>query len=245
MVLGLSAQYIAKQIPFAMELKLSREYPVAPDTSPKIRQYLQQMANKLAAAQGLDKNMPIKVHYIDDETVNAFATLGGNVIFFRGILEKLPHENALAMVMSHEIAHIKHRHPIMALGRGLVIGLALAAITGASGQGMTDNILGNTGLLTSLKFNRDQEHEADVTGMYALVKVYGHTKGAQDLFRMFDKISEGSQVAPQFLSSHPHNDNRVQYLEELAHKNHWPSDGPLVDLPGSIKKILAASPPSK
>lgn len=221
-----------------MELKLSQEYKVEPTTHPKIQAYLQQLADKLAAAQQLETGMPITVHYVDNETVNAFATLGGNIIFFRGILEKLPSENALAMVMSHEIAHIKHRHPIMALGRGIVIGLALSAITGASGQGLTNEVLGDTGLLTSLKFGRDQEQKADETGLAAVEKVYGHTHGTMGLFEMFDKISDGSQAIPQFLSSHPHNDNRIQYLDDIAKRNNWKTEGPLLPMPEIITNNL-------
>lgn len=223
---------------------MSREYKVEPSTHPEIQKNLQQLANKLAAAQGLKANMPITIHYVDNETINAFATLGGNIIFFRGILEKLPSENALAMVMSHEIAHIKHRHPVMALGRGIVIGLALSAIIGASGQGLTNEILGDTGLLTSLKFNRDQELEADETGLAAVEKIYGHTRGATGLFEMFDEISKGSQTVPQFLSSHPHNDNRIQHLRELSKRNNWKTEGPLLPMPKiiliNLKSSLAA-----
>jgi predicted Zn-dependent protease len=242
-LLGYSAQYIARQIPFEMELKLSQKYKVDATDNPEIQKYLQQLANKLAMAQGLEKGMTIKVHYVDDELVNAFATLGGNIIFFRGILEKLPSENALAMVMSHEIAHIKHRHPIMAMGRGIVIGLALSAITGASGQGLTNEVLGDTGLLTGLKFNRDQEQEADETGLAAVEKIYGHTYGATGLFDMFNEISEHSQVMPQFLSSHPHNDNRIINLQDLSRINNWKTNGPLLPMPGVITRNLESPKP--
>ena len=39
-------------------------------------------------------------------------------IFFKGLVERLKSEQALAMVMAHEIAHIVNRDPITALGRG-------------------------------------------------------------------------------------------------------------------------------
>ena len=64
------------------------------------------------------------MHYDASDTVNAFATLGGHVVIYRGLLEKLPNENVVAMVVAHEIAHIKHRDPVAALGRGVAITLA-------------------------------------------------------------------------------------------------------------------------
>lgn len=51
------------------------------------------------------------------------ATPGGHVIIYRGLLEKIPNENTLVMLLGHEIGHIKLRHPVKALGKGVVIGL--------------------------------------------------------------------------------------------------------------------------
>ena len=246
-LLGLSAQYIAKQIPFQMELELAKKYQVDPSSNPEVQIYLQKLADQLADAQGLSKALntdnPVTVHFFDDDIVNAFATLGGNIIFYRGMLEKLPSENALAMVMSHEIAHIKLRHPVMALGRGIVIGLAAAAITGATGQGLTDRILGDAGLLTNLKFGRDQEKEADKTGLAAVAKIYGHTNGTADLFEIFQKLPGGNQQLPQFLSSHPQNENRINYLKQFSIDNNWPTEGKILPIPDIIKKYLASTPP--
>ena len=87
-------------------------------------------------------------------------------------------ENALAMVIAHEMAHIKHRHPVMALGRGVVIGLFLASLSGFNGDRVVGRIVNNTGMLTLLKFNRDQEREADRTALAAVAGNYGHVAGA-------------------------------------------------------------------
>ena len=48
----------------------------------------------------LPKDMSITVHYSTDKTVNAMATLVGNIIIFQGLIDVLPNENALAMVMA-------------------------------------------------------------------------------------------------------------------------------------------------
>ncbi len=244
-LLGLSAQTIARQIPFQMELDLAKKYKVEPSTNPEIQKYLQKLANRLADAQDLSKTLktdsPVTVHFFDDNIVNAFATLGGNIIIYRGLLEKLSSENALAMVMSHEIAHIKLRHPIMALGRGVVIGLAISAITGASGQGLTNDILGDAGLLTILKFGRDQEIEADKIGLAAVAKVYGHTNGTTDLFDMFNQLSKGDQQLPQFLSSHPQNESRIKYIKQFSIDNNLTAKGKILLMPKIIRKYLEST----
>ncbi len=244
-MLGLAAQTIARKIPFQMELELAKNYQVEPSSNPEIQKYLQKLADRLATAQGLSKTLktdsPVTVHFYEDNIINAFATLGGNIIFYRGMLEKLPSENALALVMSHEIAHIKLRHPIMALGRGVVIGLAVSAITGASGQGLTDQILGDAGLLTMLKFGRDQEQEADKTGLAAVAKIYGHINGTTDLFEMFNELPGGNQQLPQFLSSHPQNENRIKFIRQYSIDNNLATRGKILPMPKLIRKYLEST----
>jgi len=232
-LLGLAAQTIARKIPFQMELELAKNYQVEPSSNPEIQKYLQKLADRLAAAQGLSKTLktdsPVTVHFYEDNIINAFATLGGNIIFYRGMLEKLPSENALALVMSHEIAHIKLRH------------LAVSAITGASGQGLTDQILGDAGLLTMLKFGRDQEQEADKTGLVAVAKIYGHINGTTDLFEMFDKLPGGNQQLPQFLSSHPQNENRIKFIRQYSIDNNLATRGKILPMPELIRKYLEST----
>ena len=140
-VLSFSAGWLVQFVPFETEVMLAEEFSFSEfmeleaqqekqdeNQQDKISAYLQNLANQLAIAQQLPDGMRITVHYIDSDTVNAFATLGGNVFMFRGLIEKLPNENALAMILAHEIAHIKHRDPMVAAGRGLTVALALASL---------------------------------------------------------------------------------------------------------------------
>ena len=73
------------------------------------------------------------MHYDDDAVVNAFATLGGHIVVYQGLLEAVPDENALAMVLAHEIAHVRHRHPIVGLSRSAALGFALMLLGADSG----------------------------------------------------------------------------------------------------------------
>lgn len=67
-------------------------------------------------AQGLPASIKVTVHYIDEPVINAFATIGGHVFIYRGLIDAITSENGLSMVLAHEIAHINNRHPIAALG---------------------------------------------------------------------------------------------------------------------------------
>ncbi len=235
--LGLAAHLLAPFIPFSAEQKMAdmfvsqfKDEHVAPDDAAMTR-YLQTLAQRVAMAERLPDGMTITVHYINDETVNAFATLGGHLFFFRGLLQKMPDENALAMVMAHEIAHVKYRHPIRSLGRGVITGTAIAVVSSAAGGSIVGDVLGSTGLLTALKFSRDQEQQSDETALQALAQLYGHGAGADTLFNVLEQLQEAGGQPPEFFNSHPQMANRIENIAAMANKQNWPTTGTITPLP--------------
>ncbi len=231
-LLSVVAGWLVKFIPFSAEQSLLQNIPVITNVENhvhndvlddhssqlEIQAYLQQLANKLATAQNLPNDITITVHYVADDTVNAFATLGGNIIMHQGLLEKFDSENTLAMVMAHEIAHIKYRHPIIAMGRGLTVGVALATIAGVSDSSFVSDILGQISLLTVLAYSREQESQADTVAYDTMLKYYGHAQGAVELFEVLyslDKLIE----PPKFLSTHPLSLDRIEHINSLNKLN--------------------------
>lgn len=247
--LSFAAHMLAPFIPFSAEQKMANMFSsqmqdeqVAPEDA-AVSRYLQALADRLAEAQKLPEEMTITAHYIDDDTVNAFATLGGHVFFFRGLLENIPNENALAMVMAHEIAHVKYRHPIKSLGRAVITGTAIAIVSTAAGGNIIGDVLGETGLLTALKFSREQEQQSDETALQSLANVYGHVKGANSLFNVLEEAQKDTLQPPEFFSSHPHTDNRIDNIAAMANNNKWSTVGDITPLPQQFSAWLADAEP--
>jgi Zn-dependent protease with chaperone function len=211
LVLGLLADRLAHYIPFEVEQKVADSRLLDSNSSAPMQSYLDSLAQRIVAAQNLPSDISVTVHYLDDDTVNAFATLGGHVFMFRGLLEKLPNENAVAMVLAHEIAHIKHRHPIRSMGRGITIGLALSMVSGSLGDAIVERIVGNTGMLTALTFSRDQERESDETALHTLMALYGNVAGADQLFEALQD-TQGLPEMLEFFSTHPLSKNRINRI---------------------------------
>lgn len=223
---------LAGFIPFSAEKKVASLYDVSVhsdnDKFPEIAAYLQSLADKISKAQNLPEDMKITVHYMDSPTMNAFATIGGNVFMFRGLLEKLPNENALVTLLGHEIAHVKYRHPIRSFGGGIAVAIAMTAI----GSSADTTILGDAGLLSTLKFNRNMETQCDLEAMHNLNHLYGHINGGAELFRIFHKARGGEGNEPiEFFSTHPQDAKRIQSFSENAQKNGWAETGALTPLP--------------
>ena len=236
-VLVLAGGWLARQVPFAMEKQLAARFADdAPIRSPQLKAYLEGLKNRLLAHSDLPAGMDITLHYVDDDTVNAFATLGGHMVLFRGLLERVPDENTLAMVLAHEIAHVKHRDPLVALSRGLLISTALASLVGK-----TPAPLDKAALLTILSYGRGMELAADAAAAQALAGTYGHLGGSQSLFRLFQQLQGHRRADWQaFLQTHPLNRQRIEQLQALSAANNWPLTGPLTPLPAGFHDWLKA-----
>lgn len=239
--LGFSGGWLAGKVPFSAENKIVSIYDITQHTDskdfPKLTLYLQGLADKISKAQNLSDEMKVTAHYIDDsETINAFATLGGNLFIYRGLLEMVPNENTLVTLLSHEIAHVKYRHPIKSLGRGVAVSVAMTAITGSTDS----QILGDAGLLTVLKFSRDMEMQSDEEAMFSLHKLYGHINGGADLFRIFQdmRIEMEEKESAALFSTHPLDQDRIDNFSIMAKKNNWNETGDLTSLPTFFTQLL-------
>ncbi len=233
LVLSFGGSWLAGLIPYSAEKKVAGLYDVSVHANNKdhqqITEYLQQLADKISKTQKLPEEMKINIHYMHSDTMNAFATLGGNVFMFKGLLEKLPNENTLVTLLGHEIAHVKYRHPIKSLGGGIAVSIAMTTL----GRSADSQILGDTGLLSTLHFSRKMEQQSDVEAMNTLQALYGHLNGGAELFRIFhnERAAMDSKEPAEFFSTHPQDEKRIQSFSTMAKEKGWAEIGILTPLP--------------
>lgn len=193
---------------------------------------LNDLADRLIAQMKLPVEFDITVHYSDSDVFNAFATLGGHVVFFNGLIEQMPHENALAMVMAHEIAHQVHRDPISGLGAGVTAQLMLATVFGdMQGAG---KLVGASSLVGQANFTRRMETRADRTAIAAVNDLYGHVNGADALFVLLAEQrgdDAGSGPGQDFFLTHPLDAKRIAAIERIAKDSGWLLEGEVTPLP--------------
>jgi predicted Zn-dependent protease len=237
--LFVAANVLTPLIPFRYEEKLVDGLFKPKSTNPQVEGYLQDLADRLARAEGLPADVHVRLHYQDSPEVNAFATVGGHVVVLRGLIEKVPHENALALVLAHEVAHVGHRHPVAAIGRAAALGIALSVFS-ETGASAAQSAVSKGGVLTMLSFTRSQEEEADATAIAAVASVYGHVAGADSFFRaMLREPRTGSDV-PRFLSSHPLTPARIDALNAASARNGWSTVGATTPVPDAVRAALKA-----
>lgn len=254
-LVNLAGSRLARTVPFEYEQKLmglvdhdfaegSDGVKVNGDGSSEMQAYLNELARKIGANLPVPDGIDITVHYNADNVFNAFATLGGNVVFYRELLSRMPHENALAMVVAHELAHVVHRDPIAGIGSTLASVIAMGQMTGF-GSDASSRLLKIPGVLTGLSFSRDMESAADRAALTAMAKTYGHVAGADELFKIFHRERERRGGDPaswggSFVSTHPQDLDRVDAIARMAKENDWAMEGELTRLPALYYSWMAS-----
>lgn len=168
----------------------------------------------------VDESVQYRFHLLSDATPNAFATLGGHIFVTTGLLRQVSSENALAMVMAHEMAHITERHPIQALSRGALVQFLLLMVMGGQGADAVGGVLGQAGLLTILSFNRDMERDADGAAINLLLARYGHLDGADEFFQNM-LVAYGDVTWSEWAQTHPGVGERLSTIQS---RNPSPAD---------------------
>lgn len=156
---------------------------------------------------------------IEDSTVNAWCMPGGKVVFYTGILPICENTDGIAAVMGHEIAHAfaKHGQERMTTAYGQQLGgIAVAVGTGnesSEAQLLWNTIYGVGSQVGMLAYSRTHETEADKLGMVFMIMAgYDPEEAVNVWVRM--KEQSGGNAPPEFLSTHPSNDTRIQNLRE-------------------------------
>ncbi|HVZ33911.1 MAG TPA: M48 family metalloprotease [Polyangiaceae bacterium] len=186
-----------------------------------------------------------QVNVIDDsKTVNAFATPGGFLYVYRGLLDTAQNDAELAGVMAHETGHVVARHA----ARGLVAAYGLDAVSAlASGANpglltQLSSTIGAKGLL--LVHSRADETEADEYGAgYASQAGYD----PHALISFFQRLEQSEGQTPRllvYLSDHPATSDRMEHLRKFIADNHLESSNLGADSYATLRQHLEKLPPS-
>ena len=146
---------------------------------------------------------------------------GGKIAVYTGILDVTKNTNGLAAVMGHEVAHAVAKHSVERASRGVLLNTGARIIDIASGGVLSDinrtTGMNTVGMLAQLgimnPFNRKQESEADYLGMiFSSLSGYDIRETVKIWERM-KKLNKGKEP-PQFMSTHPSSDTRIEKLNE-------------------------------
>jgi predicted Zn-dependent protease len=187
------------------------EYPILPERgNEEVYRYVRNIVNRLLSSGKVQHRNDFvwEVKLIDDDkTLNAFATPGGFIYVYTGLIKFLSSEDELAGVLGHEIAHADQRHGTEQMTKIYGISTLLSIVTGQGDSDVLQQLV--VGLL-DLSFSRADETEADEYSVIYLCETNYSANGAAGFFRKM----EGESSPPEFLSTHPNPGNRVAAIEK-------------------------------
>ncbi|MBD1557281.1 M48 family metallopeptidase [Vibrio sp. S9_S30] len=171
----------------------------------------QQEAIRARFYQHLDKLPPIPFppqleFRSSDSSANAFALSGGVIIMLDDMVELAQTNEELDAILLHELGHIYHQHVMYRLVSSSLVSATVAVMTGES-SGLIDTMVGAGVFVLQSGHSRESEIEADEFAKMALKKLYGTS---EPLAIIFERLQEESMAMPEWLSSHPDMEKRIQ-----------------------------------
>jgi len=184
--------------------------------SQEMQDFVDMVGNKLVQ-NSLAKDTPYRYEFhllADENTINAFALPGGQIFITYALLSKLENEDQLAGVLGHEIGHVLGRHSAeriansefwQTLSQGASVGADMGGLVGGIGQNV---LLGN---------GRGDELESDDLGVRFMMRS-GYDPNEMVGVMEILKSAGGPNRIPEFQSTHPDPDNRMDKIRASIKK---------------------------
>ncbi len=174
------------------------------------------VGNKLVN-NSIAKKTPYKYEFHllnDSRTINAFALPGGQIFITYALFSKLQNEDQLAGVLGHEIGHVLGKHSNERISEAnfwktITMGAAVGADMG--------DFVNSIGQNTLLKNGREDELESDDLGVKFMIDAGYNPKEMVGVMQIL-KEAAGPNRIPEFQSTHPDPENRIEKIQESIEK---------------------------
>ncbi|HEY4372306.1 MAG TPA: M48 family metalloprotease [Burkholderiales bacterium] len=223
-----SANLLTPQMERRIGLEYYRELRDSPDylDDPEVTAYVQELGERLVAASP-EPGLDVQFFMVKDESINAFAMLGGFIGVNTGLLLAAQSESEAASVLGHELGHLIQKHVARAVSAGQktsiasLVGTALCILAAhSSSQGTQACAMVGMSLPLSqqLAYSRDFEREADRIG-FGILRKGGFDVTAMPVF--FERLQTATRIndtgaVPVYIRTHPLTTERIADVRNRA-----------------------------
>lgn len=180
------------------------------ETDPLLNAYVQGIANNLWN-QVARKDLPYNVKIIKDTQVNSFATMGGFVYVYEGLLDFAQSDDEIASVIGHETGHIERRHVITTNSKAEILNIIFGIASIFSPIIYNLGGLAEAGIMA--KVSREDELEADRYGLQLMARAGYDPESMVTMMAHLGVLQdEHSDLIDKYLQDHPDPKARVAHL---------------------------------
>lgn len=220
---------IAMHIPSVVEQRLG-EHTLAllqrtdftASTLPQEKQQaVQRLFEQVKPVQMRQERTPLRLRLMNAPIgPNAFMLADGTLIVSDDLVTLSRDDDGLAAVMLHEMGHHAHRHPMRMLVRSSLVSLTFMWMTGDV-SGVGDTLLQSAAFVNEMQFSRAMEQEADA---WAIAEMQRQGRSLTAMYEIYhalmsasEKEPETERLLPDWLSSHPNMQQRLDAIRAQAH----------------------------
>lgn len=175
-------------------------------------------------------NLRYVAKVVNTTDVNAVSMAGGHIFVFRGLLEWARNEAELVGVLAHEVGHVVGRHS----ANQMMLNFRARQVYEIVKQNIElqnkviEQIIEKFGgaavMLAMLRYDREQEFEADMFGFYNMIRAGWDSEGMISFFRRSNLAAKESNWLEDALSTHPNPADRARRLQAEAATLRMPAD---------------------
>lgn len=171
--------------------------------------------------EGDDAALYWELAIVNQPDVNAFVMPGGKIVVKAGILDMTKNQHQLAAVLGHEVAHVTAHHANERASRESISSFGIDVLAIVLGGGYYNQTQGAYSALQTAStmglsnpFSRMQETEADLIGLEYMARAGFDPRQSVELWKNMNDSAAGQAAPPEFLSTHPSGDTRIESLIE-------------------------------
>jgi predicted Zn-dependent protease len=180
------------------------------ETDPLLNAYVQGIADNLWN-QVARKDVPYNIKIIKDDDINSFATMGGFVYVYEGLIDFVQSDDELASVIGHETGHIERRHVLTSSSKAQILNILFGIASIFSPLIYNFGGLAEAGLMA--KVSREDELEADRYGLQLMARAGYDPESMVTMMAHLGVLQdEHSDLISKYLEDHPDPKARVAHL---------------------------------
>jgi predicted Zn-dependent protease len=203
------------------------------ETGPRAA-YVESVGRRVAVHSGIaNSSNAYRFTTLNAAVENAFAVPGGYIYITRQLMALMDDESQLAFALGHEVGHVAANHAQQrqsAQSRSSVLGVLGAILGSVVGGNVFGNVLAQgaqqAAVLSTLRFSRQQEYDADNLGIRYLTQAGYDPLGSSGVLAALTRSSalearvqgRDSRQTPEWASTHPLSANRAQQAQAMAQR---------------------------